>query len=323
MQMDAFWGNGMRHGNKGEGRERQNMEQKEGQKMKKTIAVMISVGMMILCAGAQAETEWIKTDMEFGLEEPLQAEYPAVMVRGEAEYDAQGLLEALLGEGYREEAEGRFVEDKEGEIWEIKQARIDGETGEISYYDPMVSSERGAEYEPPALGMSPEEAEARCRELLGEVLPEEMIGQSSEAYRAIDRWHGEDDRGMDEEEYEAFFRERKLGYFRFEHREASLAILGEGVTASIGANGLNGLTLNRHGFTASEETAELMPLEEALEMADSTRSAPAQLLYAQPVYSNWVSGDERYHLSWYLVTGSGNYVVDCVLREHTCDSWES
>ena len=170
--------------------------------------------------------------------------------------------------------------------------------------------------------MRPEEAEERCRGLLGEVLPEEMIGQSSEAYRAMDRWHGEDDRGMDEEEYEAFFRERKLGYFRFEHREASLAILGEGVTASIGANGLNGLTLNRHGFTASEETAELMPLEEALALADSTRSASCYLIAARLVYGNWLTGSDQYNLCWQLMTDKGTYLVDCVLNRHLCDSYE-
>ena len=31
---------------------------------------------------------------------------------------------------------------------------------------------------------------------------------------------------------------------------------------------------------------------------------------------------DEFNLSWYLVTSEGNYVVDCVLRKHVCDSYE-
>ena len=43
---------------------------------------------------------------------------------------------------------------------------------------------------------------------------------------------------------------------------------------------------------------------------------------ADLVYSNWLTGSEVYNISWYLCTSNGNYVVDCVLGKHMCDSYE-
>ena len=89
----------------------------------------------------------------------------------------------------------------------------------------------------------------------------------------------------------------------------------------IGVNGLGSLTVDAREAFLSQEQIGLMPLAEAIEMASSTRSAEAVLLYAAPVYSDRVSGGE-YDLCWYLATDKGNYVVDCVLGAHVCDSWE-
>ena len=65
-----------------------------------------------------------------------------------------------------------------------------------------------------------------------------------------------------------------------------------------------------------------MPLDEAISLADSTRERDTVLYLADLVYSNWLTGSEVYNLSWYLCTSNGDYVVDCVLGKHMCDSYE-
>ena len=109
----------------------------------------------------------------------------------------------------------------------------------------------------------------------------------------------------------------------FEQRAPSgLSILGDGILASVGVNGLNGFDLTWHNFKESSESIAPISLEEAVSMANSTRMAKATLLYADLVYSNWVTENEEYNLSWYLVTDQGSYVVDCVELKHKCDSYE-
>ena len=65
-----------------------------------------------------------------------------------------------------------------------------------------------------------------------------------------------------------------------------------------------------------------MPLNEAITMANSTRESDTVLYYAGLIYSNWLSENDDYNLCWYLLTSKGNYVVDCVLKKHMCDSYE-
>jgi len=115
----------------------------------------------------------------------------------------------------------------------------------------------------------------------------------------------------------------KLHYFNFEHRtEQGIAILGDSILASVGINGLNGFDLSWHEYTESAEEIVPMPLKDAIRMADSSRAAEATLLYANLVYSNWLTENNEYNLSWYLLTDRGTYVVDCVLNRHKCDSYE-
>ena len=65
-----------------------------------------------------------------------------------------------------------------------------------------------------------------------------------------------------------------------------------------------------------------MPLKEALEMANSTRSRACTLLYADLVYSSWLTENDTQNLSWRLITDGGTYIVDCVLKKHKCDMYE-
>ena len=66
-----------------------------------------------------------------------------------------------------------------------------------------------------------------------------------------------------------------------------------------------------------------MPLDDAIRLADAAYESPTILLYAQLVYSNWLTGSDEYNLSWYLVTSQGDYVVDCVLGKCMCDALEA
>ena len=108
------------------------------------------------------------------------------------------------------------------------------------------------------------------------------------------------------------------------HRTADgICILDDDVTAAVGVNGLDTLVVNRHEFTVDDGTYPApISLDDAVALANTTRSSPTVLLYAQLVYSNWVTQSDEFNLSWYLVTSEGNYVVDCVLRKHVCDSYE-
>jgi len=87
-------------------------------------------------------------------------------------------------------------------------------------------------------------------------------------------------------------------------------------------NGLNGIDLEWHTFEESQETAAIMPLQQAIDLANTTREAPTTLFYAQITYSNWITENEQYNLGWYLVTSNGNYFVDSVLQKHKCDCYE-
>ena len=40
------------------------------------------------------------------------------------------------------------------------------------------------------------------------------------------------------------------------------------------------------------------------------------------IYSNWLTNSDEYNLCWRLGTSDGNYIVDCVLKKHMCDSYE-
>jgi len=113
-------------------------------------------------------------------------------------------------------------------------------------------------------------------------------------------------------------------YHLFEHRyENGVNILDDELLAAVGVNGLSMFQLNWHVFTESDR-GKLIPmaLREAIDMANSTRLGPTVLLGAELVYSNRLTQSDQFNLSWYLITSEGNYVVDCVLNRHQCDSYE-
>lgn len=259
--------------------------------------------------------------------ETLQRTYPATLVQGRQAYDLDGLLNTLLGEGYiRQERTSGFAEDAYESRDSEKPYRyihVYDDTGELSYYDSMVSGERDGEYQPPRMNMPKSESEEICRALLKDVLPSDWLAHRGVAWDTRERWGGED-RWLTDAEYKKSILNTDLHRFEFEHwTEDGIAIYGDRILAAVGVNGLDRIMMNWHEYRIETETQiELMPLDEALSMANRTRKSEAVLLYAAPVYSNWLTGDDRFNLSWLLVTNKGDYIVDCVLKEHKCDSYE-
>lgn len=259
--------------------------------------------------------------------ETLQRTYPATLVQGRQAYDLDGLLNTLLGEGYiRQERTSGFAEDAyESRDSEkpYRYIRVNDDTGELSYYDSMVSGERDGEYQPPRMNMPKSESEEICRALLKDVLPSDWLAHRGVAWDTRERWGGED-RWLTDAEYKKSILNTDVHRFEFEHwTEDGIAIYGDRILAAVGVNGLDRIMMNWHEYRIETETQiELMPLDEALSMANRTRKSEAVLLYAVPVYSNWLTGDDRFNLSWLLVTNKGDYIVDCVLKEHKCDSYE-
>ena len=253
--------------------------------------------------------------------------YPKTVYRGERTHDVEALLLSLLGENYVQEPRSEwssstdYVSEANVQPWERKSVHV-YDDGKIWYYDPSVSSERGGEYEPPRMNMLPEESVLIAKGLLGRYFTNGETDSVAKARLIQERWSYAD-RWMTDKEYKEYMYGCDLHYFNFEHVSASgLAILGDSILASVGVNGLNGFDLSWHNFTESEENLAPIPLEEAVEMANSTRMAKATLLYADLVYSNWLTESDEYNLSWYLLTDQGSYVVDCVLLKHKCDSYE-
>ena len=259
--------------------------------------------------------------------ETLQRTYPATLVQGRQAYDLDGLLNTLLGEGYiRQERTSGFAEDAYESRDSEKPYRyihVNDDTGELSYSDSMVSGERDGEYQPPRMNMPKSESEEICRALLKDVLPSDWLAHRGVAWDTRERWGGED-RWLTDAEYKKSILNTDLHWFEFEHwTEDGIAIYGDRILAAVGVNGLDGIMMNWHEYRIETETQiELMPLDEALSMANRTRKSEAVLLYAAPVYSNWLTGDDRFNLSWLLVMNKGDYIVDCVLKEHKCDSYE-
>lgn len=259
--------------------------------------------------------------------ETLQRTYPATLVQGRQAYDLDGLLNTLLGEGYiRQERTSGFAEDAYESRDSEKPYRyihVYDDTGELSYYDSMVSGERDGEYQPPRMNMPKSESEEICRALLKDVLPSDWLAHRGVAWDTRERWGGED-RWLTDAEYKKSILNTDVHRFEFEHwTEDGIAIYGDRILAAVGVNGLDSIMMNWHEYRIETETQiELMPLDEALSMANRTRKSEAVLLYAAPVYSNWLTGDDRFNLSWLLVMNKGDYIVDCVLKEHKCDSYE-
>ncbi|MBQ2433770.1 MAG: hypothetical protein II266_05020, partial [Clostridia bacterium] len=191
--------------------------------------------------------------------------YPKTMYRGERTHDVDALLLSLLGENYVHEPRSEwstsddYVSEANVQPWERKSVHV-YDDGSIWYYDPSVSSERGAEYEPPRMNMLPEESVLIAKGLLSRHFTNgetDFVGKTRlirERWSYADRW-------MTDKEYAEYMYNCALHYFNFEHIAPSgLSILGDSILASIGINGLNGFDLKWHNFTESADTIAPIPL---------------------------------------------------------------
>ncbi len=301
--------------------------------MKRTAIALLLILLLPVSACASS-LEWIAVaDNAFLPDESIaETAYPASVRLGDQLYDLDFLLNTLLGEDYITEERGEYDDADEyrsaqgDDPWEYRTIRIYDASWQpfhlFSYHNPWVHGERGGEYEAPQMNMTPDESLVICRSLLRGIVPDEWLQYVNRTRWIRDRWDYSD-RWMTDEEYSAFTGQQQSHYFTFNAvTEAGIPLLSEQVFANIGVDGLSMLEINWHEFTESSDTIYPMSLKEALEMANSTRSAPCFLLSAELVYSNWLTENDTHNLSWYLVTDHGSYVVDCVLRKHKCDSYE-
>lgn len=304
--------------------------------MKKLIAMLVLILLIAAPACSASGLEWITVAENASLpdEAAAAALYPASVTLGQQVYDLPYLLNTLLGEGYYLTERGEYdyadeYRSAEGkEPWEYRTVRVyDDEWARtlgasFSYSNPWVTGERGGEYEAPPMNMMPDESLFLCRALLDGIVPDEWLEHVNETRWLRDRWDYSD-RWMTDEEYKAYCYERKSHYITFSHlTEAGLPIQGDMVFANVGVDGLSFVDISWRETAESAELTAPLPLDEALTMANSTRSAPCTLLCARLVYSNWLTGDDTYNLSWHLTTDAGAYIVDCVQKKHMCDSYE-
>ena len=302
----------------------------------KKILLALMVLLLAICPCVHAEgLEWITVVENAVLpdEVVLARAYPASVTLSESIYDLEYLLDTLLGEGWymEERTEWDFNDtyrSAEGnEPWEWRTVRVyDGDLGfrekEFSYTNPWVTGERGGEYQPPNMNMMPDESEVLCRALLDGIVPAEWLTYANPTRYIRDRW-AYSDRWMTDKEFASYYHSQKTHYHTFNAvTEAGIPIIAQQVYAGIGVDGLSFVTIDWRAFTESEDYILPLPLEEAYAMANSTRSAHCNLIGAQLVYSNWVSGTETHNLCWQLLTDKGTYIVDCVLKKHWCDSYE-
>ena len=298
--------------------------------MKKTLIALTLAFLLISPFCRAAEFEWIAIADNARLpdESAWSIAYPASLTLNEQQYDLDHLLNTLLGEGYylldRSEYDhvDKYRSAEGDEPWEYRQVTIYDDDRSFSYRDPWVTGERGGEYEAPNMNMLPDESLVLCRALLSGILPEEWMEHVDQTRWVQDRWDYSD-RWMTDEEYAAYCREQKSHYVTFNHLTAEgLPIQSDRVFANVGVDGLSFVEISWHDYDISGDTIYPMSLKEALEMANSTREAPCTLLYAELVYSSWLTEDDTCNLSWYLLTDAGSYIVDCVQKAHMCDHYE-
>lgn len=302
--------------------------------MKKLVSLLL-VFLMSLQGLALEEKEWIAIAPNAVLPETADLErvYPRTLRRGAASYDEEALVEALLGADYETQTRtewayaNEYTAKKNGlQPWEYCHVTVYDADKTFDFYDPRVAGERGGEYEPPCMNMTVQESTLLARALMEPFLAEGFTAHPNSQRQIRERWSPAG-RWMTEQEYESFMKEQKTHSILFDNVSSTgVSILDETLMVTVGVNGLSGFMLKWHEFEESSEMACLMPLDEALDMANSTRSAKTTLLAAQIVYSNWVTQrenrPEEYNLGWLLITSQGNYFVDCVENAHVCDSYE-
>lgn len=236
--------------------------------------------------------------------------YPATLVRNIDIDFRQKVLSALLGKNYKSYGSTEY-ESTDPSI-PYRTARIDEKNGSIWFYDAMVTGNRDGEYQAPKMNMLPDESLPIAQKKAAEIVGVERVAIPSQSWMKYLRVSC-----SSADEYETAFRETDSHTFVFERQiYDGVFILNGGVKVTIGVNGISEMTIDCSNYEpAGTDVQKPISLDEALKIANKACDYSAVLIYADIVYSNYVTGDDRYNLSWYLVTDKGVFVVDCVKKE--------
>lgn len=236
--------------------------------------------------------------------------YPATLVRNIDIDFRQKVLSALLGKNYKSYGSTEY-ESTDPSI-PYRTARIDEKNGSIWFYDAMVTGVRDGEYQAPKMNMLPDESLPIAQKKAAEIVGAERVAIPSQSWMKYLRVSC-----SSADEYETAFRETDSHTFVFERQiYDGVYILNGGVKVTIGVNGISEMTIDCSNYEpAGTDVQKPISLDEALKIANKACDYSAVLIYADIVYSNYVTGDDRYNLSWYLVTDKGVFVVDCVKKE--------
>lgn len=236
--------------------------------------------------------------------------YPLTLVRKIDNDYQQKMLTALLGKNYKTITSNEY--ESTDSLTPYRTVRIDETSGSIWFFDAVVTGERNGEYQAPKINMMPEESLPIAQKKAAEIVGEECVATPSQSWLKSLRISF-----ATNAEYESAFREMDSHTFVFERQiYDGVYVLNGGVKVTIGVNGIAAMEIDCADYMISEsESMTALPLDEALKIANKSSYVSAKLVYADIVYSNCVTGDDKYNLSWYFLTDNGVYVVDCVKKE--------
>ena len=249
----------------------------------------------------------------------LSQSYPATLLRSIDSNYQKNLLPVLLGDNYKmtHESDDQIQYESTDSSKPNRYVWITKSNGSLWFYDAMVTGERGGEYQAPQMNMLPEESISLARDKATSILGADRVAIASQSWMKQLHLSFED-----QSVYERATREMSSHVHLFERQtDKGINIVDGGTKVVIGRDGISDLVVDCSQYT-SNGTAPITPmsLEEALITASRIcHNDSTSLVYAEIVYSNRVSGNDNFNLSWYLVTTRGNYVVDCVTKTAVCD----
>ena len=249
----------------------------------------------------------------------LNQSYPTTLIRSTDSNYQQELLPILLGKDYKmtEDSDDQIQYESTDPSMPNRYVWITKSNVNLWFYDSMVTGERGGEYKAPSMNMTPEESLPIAQKKAAEILGEDRVSLPSQSWiKQLHIGYG------DETVYNRATREDYAHIHLFERQtENGINVLDGGIKVRIGVNGISDLYIDCSKYVISgSASAKPISLDEALKAAGMIcYNNTTVVLYAELVYSNSVTGNDTFNLSWYLVTNKGNYVVDCVTKTAVCD----
>ena len=285
----------------------------------KTKTMIISIPAYVPATPDTTNKIAVNTDAVLPDASVLNQSYPATLIRSIDADSQQELINSLLGSNYKKDSDSdteiqysstdpslpkRF-------IW------INKTNNELHFYDAMVTSERGGEYQAPQMNMLPEESIPLAQEKAAAIVGRDRVSIPSQSELLKLRISLKD-----HATYERATREMDAHVHVFERRtDKNISILDGGIKVRIGVNGISDLMIDCSNYSNSGSgTIAPITLDEALIIASGIcYNNETTVFYAELVYSNWCTENDNFNLSWHIVTNIGNYVVDCVTRTAKCD----